>query len=180
MKKGFRFLALGLMLSGLVFAQDKKPSPPAKAEQKVGSETISINYSQPSVKGRKIWGELVPFGLTKTKDGKMIPWRAGANENTTFTISKDAKIEGQTLKAGTYGLHMIPGEKEFVVIFSKNSTSWGSYSYDQKDDALRVTVKRDAAKFQEILTYGFDAVTDKSCTTYLHWELVKVPFKVEF
>ncbi|HMW31921.1 MAG TPA: DUF2911 domain-containing protein [bacterium] len=181
MKKTLRYLAFSLMLSGFVFSQDnKKPSPPAKSEQKVGSEKISINYSQPSVKSRKIWGELVPFGLTKNRDGKMIPWRAGANENTTFTVSKDVKIEGQTLKAGTYGLHMIPGESEFVVIFNKSSTAWGSYSYDQNEDALRVTVKKETAKFQEVLTYGFESVTDKSCTVYLHWELVKIPFKIEF
>jgi hypothetical protein len=160
-------------------AQEQRASPAASAAQVVGKAQIRINYSSPGVKNRKIWGELVPFGLTKNKDGKMIPWRAGANENTTFSTTKDIKIEGQALKAGTYGLHMIPGQEEFVVIFSKNSTAWGSFSYDESQDALRVKVKSEAAAFQELLSYGFDNLTDHSCTVYLQWEKLRIPFKLE-
>ncbi len=173
---------VAVFLFSLVFslqAQEKRASPAASAAQVVGKAQIRINYSQPGVKNRKVWGELVPYGLTKTKDGKMIPWRAGANENTTFSTTKDIKIEGQVLKAGTYGVHMIPGQDEFVIIFSKNSAAWGSFSYDETQDALRVKVKPAVSDFQELLTYGFENMTDNSCTIFLQWEKLKISFKLE-
>lgn len=100
--------------------------------QQIGLTSITVNYCRPLAAGRTLFGKEIPYGKV---------WRAGANENTTFTVSDDASVEGKPLPAGTYGLHMIPGENEWTVILSKNSTSWGSFSYDDKEDALRVTVK---------------------------------------
>ena len=121
----------------------------ATVTQQIGPVVVSVEYSSPRVtlKGDnrrgKIWGQLVPYGLTKlAPDCPQCPWRAGANENTIFTASRDVKVQGQTLPAGKYGLHMMPGKEQFTVIFSKNSTAWGSYSYDAKEDALRVTTSR--------------------------------------
>src|SRR5579872_1594271 len=99
-------------------------SQKASVSQTIGLTNMEIIYHRPAVKGRKIWGELVPYNGP-------IPWRGGANENTTISFSTDAIVEGKPLPAGIYGLHFIPGENEWIVIFSKNSTSWGSFSYDQ-------------------------------------------------
>ncbi|HEX9287234.1 MAG TPA: DUF2911 domain-containing protein, partial [Thermoanaerobaculia bacterium] len=97
--------------------------------QHLGLTGVTIDYHRPQVRGRKVWGELVPFGRV---------WRAGANENTVITFTDPVKVEGQPLAKGSYGLHMLPTESSWTVIFSKNSTSWGSFTYDEKEDALRV------------------------------------------
>src|SRR5438874_1648978 len=107
-----------------------RPSQQASVTQRLGITDITIHYSRPLVKGRTIWGGLVPYDQV---------WRAGANENTTITVTDPVTVEGQQLAAGTYGLHMIPQEKDCTVIFSKNSSSWGSFTYDPAEDALRVT-----------------------------------------
>jgi hypothetical protein len=146
-----------------------RPSQHAQVTQRIGLTDVTINYSRPLVKGRKVFGGLVPYGEV---------WRAGANENTTIEFSDPVSIEGQPLPQGTYGLHMIPGENEWTVILSKNSTSWGSFTYDQKEDALRVTVKPQASEAHEALTYDFDAVTPDSAMVTLRWDRVAVPFKV--
>jgi hypothetical protein len=99
--------------------------------QRIGLTDITIVYHEPYVGGREIWGKTVPYGKV---------WRAGANENTTITFADDVSIEGKPLPAGTYGLHVIPNADHWTIIFSKNSTSWGSFSYDEKEDALRVDV----------------------------------------
>jgi tetratricopeptide (TPR) repeat protein len=135
---------------------------------------VTITYHRPAVKSRQIWGGLVPFD-----GGKPIPWRAGANENTTISFTHDVLIEGKRLGAGTYGLHMIPSVKDWVVIFSKNYTSWGSFSYREDEDALRVTVQPRLADFQEWLSYGFDVNDSFSTTVILHWEKLAVPFMVQ-
>src|SRR6266567_1025641 len=109
-----------------------RDSQHAKVIQRIGLTDITINYHRPLVKGRKVWGGLVPYGQ---------PWRAGANENTTIEFSDAVSVEGKPLAKGIYGLHMVPGENEWVVAFSKMSTAWGSFTYDQTEDALRVTVK---------------------------------------
>ncbi len=109
-----------------------RQSQHARVMQRIGITDITVNYHRPLANGRPIWGKLVPYGEV---------WRAGANENTTITFSDPVTIEGQSLDKGTYGLHMIPGETQWTVIFSKNSTSWGSFSYEQGEDALRVNVK---------------------------------------
>src|SRR5881394_2060104 len=133
-------------------------SPRAQISQRIGLTEITINYHRPLVKGRKIWGGLVPYGTV---------WRAGANENTTIAFTDPVSIEGKPLAKGIYGLHMIPGENEWTLIFSNNSTSWGSFTYDQKEDALRVSVKPQPAEFHEALTYDFDEVKPDSTVVTL-------------
>jgi Protein of unknown function (DUF2911) len=139
--------------------------------QTIGISTVTINYSRPLADGREIWGKVVPYGKV---------WRAGANENTDITFSDDAAVEGKPLPAGTYGLHMIPDKEQWTIIFSKNSTSWGSFSYDEKEDALRVTVKPMASDAFDTLTYTFDDVKPDSALATLRWEKVAVPFRVSF
>ncbi len=146
-----------------------RPSQHALLTQRIGITDITINYHRPLINGRKVWGNLVPYGQV---------WRAGANENTTISFSDPVTIEGQTLPRGTYGLHMIPGENEWTVIFSKNSTSWGSFTYNQAEDALRVKVKPQPADLHEALTYDFDDVKPDSVVATLRWEKVAIPFKV--
>lgn len=140
-----------------------------ETQQTIGLTTVTIRYSRPLVGGREVWGKMVPYGKV---------WRAGANENTTITFSDDVAIEGKPLAAGTYGLHMIPEKDQWTIIFSKNSTSWGSFSYDEKEDALRVTAKPHASEMFETLTYTFDDVKDDSALATLRWEKVAVPFRV--
>jgi hypothetical protein len=137
--------------------------------QRIGLTDITVNYHRPLVNDRQIWGKLVPYGQV---------WRAGANENTTITFSDPVTIEGQSLDKGTYGLHMIPGQDQWVVIFSKMSTAWGSFSYKQDEDALRVTVKPQAAEMHNALAYDFDDVKPDSTVVTMRWEKVAVPFKV--
>jgi len=168
-----------------VFAQGQKvrASLKAKTTQTIGVDTeITIEYSRPGVKDRAIWGELVPYGMSpgnKYSKNKPFPWRAGANENTTISFNNDLLVEGEKLPAGTYSIHMIPAKDEWTVIFNKVYDAWGSYSYDESQDALRVKVTPQKAPHQEWLTYGFDNLAGTSATAYLHWEELKVPFKVQ-
>ncbi|MHB8218263.1 MAG: DUF2911 domain-containing protein [Candidatus Sulfotelmatobacter sp.] len=141
----------------------------AVVTQRIGITDITVNYHRPLTNGRPIWGKLVPYGEV---------WRAGANENTTIAFTDPVTIEGQPLDKGTYGLHMIPGENQWTVIFSKMSSAWGSFSYKQDEDALRVTVKPQAAEFHDALTYDFDDVKPDSSVITLRWDKVAVPFKV--
>ena len=149
---------------------------------RLGVDTdITIEYSRPGVKGRKIWGELVPYGMAPgnrySKD-QPYPWRAGANENTTIEFNKDLLIEGNKLPAGKYGIHMIPSEEDWTIIFSAKNDAWGSYAYNQEEDALRIKVTPEKAPHQEWLRYGFDDLAGTSATAFLHWEELKVPFKI--
>ncbi len=146
-----------------------RQSQHAVVTQRIGITDITINYHRPLVGGRKIWGSIVPYGQV---------WRAGANENTTITFTDPVTIEGKSLAKGTYGLHMVPGENEWAIIFSNNSTSWGSFTYKQAEDALRVTAKPQAAEMHEALTYEFDDVKSDSAVAILHWEKIAVPFKI--
>lgn len=141
----------------------------ASVSQRLGLTGVTIDYHRPQVRGRKIWGELVPFGKV---------WRAGANENTVITFGDPVKVEGQPLPKGSYGLHMLATESSWTVIFSKNSTSWGSFTYDEKEDALRVTVKPVPAEMHESLTYDFEDLQPDSAVATLKWEKLAVPFKV--
>jgi len=141
----------------------------AQISQRIGITDITIHYHRPLVNDRKVWDALVPYGKV---------WRAGANENTTITFSDPVQVEGKPLDKGTYGLHMIPNADEWTIIFSKNSTSWGSFTYDEKEDALRVTVKPKAADMHNALTYDFDDLQKDSAVVELEWEKVAVPFKV--
>ncbi len=141
----------------------------ALAMQYVGPAKISVAYSRPLVGGRKIWGELVKYDAV---------WRAGANENTTIEFSDPVAVEGKPLPQGTYGLHMIPGKDTWTVIFSRNSTSWGSFSYDQAEDALRVTVSPRTGEFHEALGYEFENLHPDSADLTLKWEKLAVPVKI--
>jgi Protein of unknown function (DUF2911)/Tetratricopeptide repeat len=145
------------------------PSQRGEISQRIGLTDITINYHRPLAKDRKIWNGLVPYGKV---------WRAGANENTTIKFSDPVLIEGKPLDQGTYGLHMIPNADEWTIIFSKNATSWGSFSYDQAEDALRVTVKPHAADLHNALTYEFDLLQSDSAVVKLEWEKIAVPFTV--
>ncbi|HEX8812702.1 MAG TPA: DUF2911 domain-containing protein [Terracidiphilus sp.] len=137
--------------------------------QRIGITDITVNYHRPLANGRQIWGKLAPYGQV---------WRAGANENTTITFTDPVTIEGQPLDKGTYGLHMIPGESQWTVIFSKDAKDWGSFTYKQEDDALRVTVKPQAAEAHDALAYDFDEVKPDSAVVTMRWDKVAVPFKV--
>jgi len=166
------------------FAQGgPRPSPAATVTQRLGTDTdITVAYSRPGVKGRVIWGDLVPHGMAEGNqysDGNPYPWRAGANENTTIEFGGDVLIEGQRLPAGKYGIHMIPTQSTWTIIFSKQNDIWGSYQYDQTQDALRVTVTPVAAPHQEWLLWGFEDLSATSATGYLHWEELKVPLRIE-
>jgi tetratricopeptide (TPR) repeat protein len=142
----------------------------AVATQRIGLTDVTINYYSPLVGGRKLFGAApVPYDKV---------WRAGANQNTTITFSDDVSIEGKPLAAGTYGLHIIPTADQWTVIFSKNSTSWGSFSYDEKEDALRVQVKPHEAEFRESLAYTFDDIKPDSAAATMRWEKLAVPFRV--
>jgi tetratricopeptide (TPR) repeat protein len=174
---GWRSGVLGVVLAvagglscGQSFVLDlPDPSPRAEVAQRIGLTDITIDYHRPLVKDRKVWEGLVPYGKV---------WRAGANINTTITFSDPVKIEGQMLDKGTYGLHMIPNANEWTIIFSKNATSWGSFTYDQAEDALRVNVKPHAADMHNALTYEFAELQPDSTVVEMEWEKVAVPFKV--
>ncbi len=146
-------------------------SPAAHIRQTVGITEIAVTYHRPAVAGREVWGKLVPYGEI---------WRAGANENTTVEFSTDVKIGGKPLKAGTYGFHVLPTQKKFTVIFSTASTSWGSFSYDQKEDALRVTVvPKPLPTSEERLAFRFDEPSNTKTTLTLAWEKLAVPVVIE-
>ena len=156
----------------------------AMVGERIGLTDVTIHYDRPGVKGRegKIWGGLVPFGFTYLGFGtsKDAPWRGGANENTTVEFSTDVMIEGKPLAAGKYGFFIAVGKEESILIFSKNNSSWGSFFYDAKEDALRVTIKQQQLdKLIERLQYQFINQTDNSATVALQWEKWQFAFKVE-
>jgi tetratricopeptide (TPR) repeat protein len=172
--RGSLFCLLMAALSGMSPAQSLVLDLPlqsqrAQISQRIGITDVTISYHRPLVNDRKVWDGLVPYGKV---------WRAGANENTTITFSDPVMIEGKALDRGTYGLHMIPTADDWTIIFSKNSTSWGAFTYDQAEDALRVTVKPKAADMHNALTYDFDQLQPDSAVVELEWEKVAVPFKV--
>lgn len=158
-----------------------RASQMATVSQKIGITDVEITYSRPSVADREVWGQLVPYGMNNLGFGtaKESPWRAGANENTVISFSDPVTIEGQPLDAGTYGLHMIIHNGDnATVIFSENSTAWGSYFYDPAQDALRVEVTTEEIPHTEILTYMFHEVDANSAVASLNWEKKRIPFKV--
>jgi tetratricopeptide (TPR) repeat protein len=156
----------------------------ASVSERLGITDVTIHYDRPGVKGRegKIWGQLIPAGYTDQGFGssKAAPWRAGANENTTIEFSNDVKIEGQPLAAGKYAFFVAYDPNECTIIFSKNNSSWGSFFYNEKEDALRVKVKPVALdKSIEWLKYEFMNETENSATIALQWEKLMIPFRVE-
>jgi hypothetical protein len=160
----------------------------ASVSQWIGLVEVNVTYNAPKVtapdgtdRTGKIWGQLVPYGMATLgfgTCGDQCPWRAGANENTVFRVSNDVKIGGQPLPAGSYGLHMIPGQDEWTIIFSKNSTSWGSFSYNQAEDALRVKVKPKKCEYNHWLTYEFIERLPDRATVALKWEYLEVPWVI--
>ena len=138
--------------------------------QQVGPTEIKIDYHRPGVKARQIWGGIVPYGQV---------WRAGANENTTISFSKEVIIDGKTVPSGTYGLHMIPTENEWTIILSKDYKAWGSFFYNEANDLMRFKVQPSSTNFQEWLLYSFDEVTPNSTIASLKWEKLMIPFKIE-
>lgn len=192
MKKTFTLLLLSITTLGWSQGLTTPPSgdnQKSKVTQFIGPVEVSILYSSPDVHGPngedrtgKIWGEVAHFGYIDQGFGpsKAAPWRAGANENTVFTVSHDVTIEGKPLKAGTYGLFLaVSKDGPYTWIFSKNSTSWGSYFYDAKEDALRVDVTPLDAPYKEWLTYGFEDKLPNSAKAYLRWEKKRIPFTIE-
>jgi hypothetical protein len=171
-KSGLFLLLLTFSLNGMTqpILKTPQPSPEAKIVQELGISKIAISYHRPGVKERTIWGDLVPYGEV---------WRAGANENTTIYFSHAVQIVGNTLEAGKYGLHMIPTENDWTISFSSVNTAWESFSYNESEDALRITVKPEAIPFEERLNYRFDNPTNKSVTIALYWEKLRIPFKVD-
>ncbi len=147
-----------------------RPSPDATVTQIVGVTEVKIDYSSPGVKGRQIWGELVPYGEV---------WRTGANEVTSITFSDAVKINGNELPAGTYGIHTIPGKSEWEIIFSKDTEINSGSNYDAAKDALRIKVKPEEHHFMERMTFMFTEVTDNSVNANLIWDKLKVSFKIE-
>ncbi|HET6766183.1 MAG TPA: DUF2911 domain-containing protein [Chitinophagaceae bacterium] len=190
MKQHLAILCSMVFISAFSYAQIPLTVLPSGGNKKamtgeqIGLTKVVINYDRPGVKGRagKIWGQLVHVGYTDQGFGntKTAPWRAGSNENTTFEFSTDVKIEGKDLPAGKYGFFIAYDPNECTLIFSKNSTSWGSYYYNEKEDALRVKVKPVALdKSVEWLKYEFLDETENSATIALSWEKLMIPFKVE-
>jgi Protein of unknown function (DUF2911)/Tetratricopeptide repeat len=186
--------ALPLIVTAAVFAQVPGLTlPPSGNNQKasviqyIGPVEVRIDYSSPAVhfppgndRRGKIWGKLVPYGEADLglNHGKKSPWRAGANENTVFTVSEDVNIEGQRLPAGRYGLSMVPGPDQWTIVFNKNSSAWGSFFYNEADDALRVTVKPHSHPYREWLTYEFTVRKPAEAVAELQWEDLAVPWTI--
>lgn len=146
-------------------ASAAKPSPAATATGKIGNTTVTVNYSSPAVKGRTIWGGLEPYGKV---------WRAGANEATTVAFSQNVQVEGKPLPAGKYAFFLIPTEKAWTAIFNKVPDQWGAYKYDEKQDALRVTVTPRKAAMHERLQYE---VTPKGLV--MRWDKLEIPVNIQ-
>jgi tetratricopeptide (TPR) repeat protein len=144
-------------------------SQAAEVKQRIGITDITIKYHRPLVSGRKIWSGVVPLAQV---------WRAGANENTTIEVGTPVSIEGKPLAAGRYGLHMIPAAEQWTIIFSKMAQAWGSYTYNEAEDALRVSVKARENEMEEALEYEFEDLKPDSVAVTLKWEKLAVPFRV--
>ncbi|HET9625136.1 MAG TPA: DUF2911 domain-containing protein [Kofleriaceae bacterium] len=170
----FAGTVVSLATFGVAHAQFLKvpdQSPAASVTQTIGITEVKIDYHRPAVNNRPIWGKLVPYGEV---------WRTGADENTLISFSTDVKVGGKPLRAGTYGFHAIPTQKDWTLIFSNATQSWGSFTYEQKEDALRVTVTpRTSPTSEERLLYRFDDLSDTKATLVLAWEKLAVPVAIE-
>ena len=155
--------------------KDVRVSPKSFVQQTIGATNVSVSYSSPGVKGRKIWGGLVPFNKV---------WRAGANEATKISFSTDVWIEGHKLSAGSYGFFIIPREKEWTIIFNKVAEQWGAFEYNESKDALRINITPQQGIYHEWLDYIFSDMSvnthgKNSAVLNLNWEKKKLPFKIE-
>ena len=178
------FLALVSLTTWAQVTTPRVPSPAGSVSQTIGISTVSVNYSRPSVKGREVWGALVPYGWNVQAFGahNPAPWRAGANENTVIKFSHDATVEGHAIPAGSYGLSfVINKDNTGEVILSKDYRSWGSFWYDEKNDEMRSKIQiRDMPASTEMLTYDFINLTKTSAELVLNWEKKQFPVKIEF
>jgi Protein of unknown function (DUF2911)/Tetratricopeptide repeat len=183
---GSLLMSLLMLVSVVAYTQvtlPRVPSPAASVSQTIGISTITVKYSRPSVRGREIWGALVPFGwnVQQFGAGNSAPWRAGANENTVITFSNDAKVEGQLVPPGSYGLtFVINKDNTGEVILSKDYKSWGSFFYDSKNDEMRAKIQLREIPMTEMLTYDFINDTKTSAELVLNWEKKQFPVKIEF
>lgn len=176
----FSFVTLGTAQLSL-----PRESQRQEIAQTVGDAKITIVYHRPNAKARMIWGcetkDVIP--IANNLYPCLVPygqvWRAGANENTTIEFTRDVTINGQALPAGKYGFHIIPTRKDWTLIFNKSNDKWGSFTYDEKNDALRVKVVPAKAPMQETLTYEIDDVTASAARVNLRWEKIAVPFTVD-
>lgn len=183
------FLFSTMIVQGQGVTTPKRGSLPAEVTQTVGLTDITVNYSRPKLtapngtdRSGQIWGQLVSYGFFKSNFGNQgnNPWRAGANENTTITFSDAVKVEGKELAAGTYGLHMAVFEDgKVTVIFSNNSTSWGSFFYQESEDALRVDVQSKSTHRTELLTFDFVETSNNHTVLALKWDKKEIPFKID-
>jgi len=177
------FVCFTVVSTALAQGDEPAKSPRATVSQTVGVDTkVVIDYGRPAMRGRDIYWDVVPNGMEEPNnysDNKPFPWRAGANQNTTIEFNKDLEIEGQVIAAGKYSIHMIPSETTWTVIFNKVNDGWGSYKYDQSQDALRVTVTPKKVHTVERLTYNFMDLDGYTATAFLHWGDKQVPFKIK-
>jgi hypothetical protein len=176
-------LALALPTTAQLTTMPEGGNKMATISERIGITDVTIHYNRPGVKGREgaIWGKLIPAGYNDLGFGtsKAAPWRAGANENTTIQFSTDVTVEGQPLPAGKYGFFVAYAPNECTLIFSRNSTSWGSFFYDPKEDVLQVKVKPvPLDKNVEWLKYEFTDEKDDNATVALEWEKLSIPFRV--
>ncbi len=201
MRKPYLLVALALLVAGPLAstadAQRLTVPPPGGNQRSVvtqymGMVSVTVDYNSPDVtspagedRTGKIWGQLVPWGIAPNPfypgfgSAETMPWRVGANENTTIAFSHDVAIEGEPLAAGKYALFMAPGENEWTVIFNRNTSAWGSFFYDPELDALQVSVKPEATEtFKEWLTFEFEDRQLDSAVAVMHWENLRVPFQI--
>ncbi|UCH66218.1 MAG: DUF2911 domain-containing protein [Ignavibacterium sp.] len=166
------FLFSLTLFNGEVLAQNNgvRISPKAMVKQKVGFTDVTIDFSRPGVKERKIWGGLVPYNNV---------WRAGANEATTVTFSDDVKVNGNSMKAGRYGFFAIPTKDKWVLIFNKVADQWGAFEYNEAEDILRIEVTPEEGYFQEWMVYTVTKTSKTAAIVKLEWEKLKVPFEIE-
>lgn len=190
-------VAITAFAAQITVAQVRTPRPSQKASvtQTIGVTDVTITYSRPGVKGRKIWGDALPSQEAKgeatlddqnvrPKDAPIVPWghawRTGANEATQFVVTDDVLVNGQKLPAGSYSLHTIPNKDEWTIIFNSVANQWGSFNYDPTKDTLRIKAKAEAVnENQEWLAFTFDPVSDNSAQVNIRWEKLRVPFKLE-
>jgi hypothetical protein len=168
------FASIGTLVfgAGLGHADLKIPrvSPKATVQQTVGLTDLSVTFCRPGVKGRTVWGDLVPYGQ---------PWRTGANEATLFTTSDDIQFGGRKVAAGTYALLTIPGEKEWQVVLNSDKDLWGAYEYRKEKDVVRIPVKPSPAEHEEWMSFSFENLTPKSADLVLRWEKLAVPVTIQ-